>query len=172
MQDILTKLSSYNILNYLLPGALFVFGMEKFGGVDISSANVVIDAFVYYFIGMTVSRVGSVWIEPCCKSLNIVKYAPYPDYIDASKKDQTIPILLEQNNVYRSMLAVVLCLVASVGAKLLADKMGMPNEVQGAFLATILFVIYLQAFRKQTEYLRKRVEHHAQNASASSKEAP
>ena len=78
MNDLLAKLSSYNIFNYLLPGALFVFAVHFLYGWQLKTPNLIVEAFGYYFIGMTISRVGSVIVEPVFKWLKIVEYSGLP----------------------------------------------------------------------------------------------
>ena len=63
IESLLEKLSSYNLLNNLLPGAIFCYLLKTIVNIDISN-NIVEDLFVYYFIGMIISRIGSIIIEP------------------------------------------------------------------------------------------------------------
>lgn len=67
MKDLLDKLSSYNLFNYLLPGTLFVF-IEKdtFDFLSMKD-NVIVAVFFCYFLGLLASRVGSLIIEPMLK---------------------------------------------------------------------------------------------------------
>jgi predicted membrane channel-forming protein YqfA (hemolysin III family) len=81
MKDILDKLSSYNIFNYLLPGTIFVFVLKKFTGFDLIQSDTLIGGFLYYFIGMIISRCGSVFIEPFLQWTKFVKFEEYKDYI-------------------------------------------------------------------------------------------
>lgn len=67
MEKILEKLDSYNILNNLLPGIVLNFLLERIIGVKIVEGNIIEDLFVFYFMGMVVSRFGSLVIEPICK---------------------------------------------------------------------------------------------------------
>ena len=63
MKEIIDKLSSYNIFNYLLPGVLFVAIAKNFTEYNLILDNDFIGAFFYYFIGMVISRFGSLIIE-------------------------------------------------------------------------------------------------------------
>ena len=102
MKDILDKLTSYNIFNYLFPGVLFVIIAKATTDYNFVQEDNLLGAFLYYFIGMTISRFGSVIIEPLFKKIKLVKYRDYKEFIDASKKDSKIELLLEVNNVNSS----------------------------------------------------------------------
>ena len=72
MKEILDKLSSYNLFNYLLPGVIFVVIANKVTHYDFIQDDIVIGAFLYYFIGMVISRFGSLAIEPILKYLSFL----------------------------------------------------------------------------------------------------
>jgi hypothetical protein len=98
MKDILDKISSYNLFNYLLPGVIFAVLSQRLGIIVLPKADIVVLAFLYYFIGMIVSRLGSLFLEPLLKRFKIVKYAPYADYLKACDKDAKISGMVEANN--------------------------------------------------------------------------
>ena len=64
MKELLDKISSYNLFNYLLPGILFVCISKQFTDYDFIQDNDFIGAFLYYFIGMVISRFGSLCLSP------------------------------------------------------------------------------------------------------------
>ena len=72
MKEILDKLSSYNLFNYLLPGVLFVVIASKVTRYGFIQDDIVIGVFLYYFIGMVISRFGSLVIEPL---LNVSRFS-------------------------------------------------------------------------------------------------
>src|SRR5713101_362377 len=108
MNELLEKLSSYNIFNYLLPGVLFVIVAKQFVGLNLAQDDLILAAFLYYFLGMTISRVGSLVVEPLLKKISFVKFSDYPQYVAAAQKDKTLEVLSESNNTYRTIVAVFL----------------------------------------------------------------
>ena len=115
MEKILEKLDSYNILNNLLPGIVLNFLLERIIGVKIVEGNIIEDLFVFYFMGMVVSRFGSLVIEPICKKIKWVKYADYGEFVKASRKDEKVNVLSEVNNSYRTVFSVcIVVLIAKV----------------------------------------------------------
>ena len=108
MEKLIEKLDSYSILNNLLPGAVFAYLFEYIFEVDIVRDGIVENLFIYYFIGMIVSRIGSLAVEPLCKKIKWVKYADYSSYIKASRKDDKIDVLSEVNNSFRTIFSLCL----------------------------------------------------------------
>jgi hypothetical protein len=103
MKDILDKLSSYNIFNYLFPGVLFVILAKSTTSYDFVQEDNLLGAFLYYFIGMTISRFGSVIVEPSLKYIRFLKFTEYSRYVQASKQDSKVDLLSEVNNTYRTL---------------------------------------------------------------------
>lgn len=158
MEAFLEKLSSYNILNNLLPGIVYCYLMESLLGNKVVNESLVENIFIYYFIGMIINRIGSVLVEPICKKLKIVKYAEYNKYLDAIKTDEKIEVLLETNNTYRSFVAVLLCVVISKIYLLVCNRLQIGKEVSIIIVLLGLIVLFIFAYRKQTNYIRNRVE--------------
>jgi len=70
MKDLLDKLSSYDIFNYLLPGVIFAVLAEKLTSFSFIKKDIILGVFLYYFIGLVISRIGSLFIEQFLKKLN------------------------------------------------------------------------------------------------------
>ena len=64
MNDLLKQLSSYNLFNYLFPGTVFCVALNKLGGFDLIVEDLFAAFFFYYFVGLTISRVSSLIVEP------------------------------------------------------------------------------------------------------------
>src|SRR5260370_14737106 len=103
MNELLAKLSSYNVFNYLLPGIVFAILAGDIIHYSIIQKDIVTGAFFYYFVGLVVSRFGSLIIEPLLKWLRFVKFADYKDFVAASQKDAKLDVLSEVNNTYRTL---------------------------------------------------------------------
>lgn len=102
MESLLEKISSYNILNNLIPGAVFVFLGKLLDIISLPLDGIVESIFIYYFCGMIISRIGSLVIEGIFERLKWIKYASKAEYVAAVKKDARIESLLETSNMYRT----------------------------------------------------------------------
>lgn len=158
MKEILDKLTSYNLFNYLLPGVIFAILVTELTDYMMIQENIVIGAFLYYFIGMTVSRIGSLIVEPILKKSGIIKFADYKDFVAASKKDSKIETLSESNNTYRTFISMFLSLLIVKVYNQLENKWDWLKEIQTILIPIFLLIIFVLAYRKQTNYVTKRIK--------------
>lgn len=56
MNELIERLSSCNLFNCLPPGVFFVALAEQQTGFSFVQDNLLLAAFVYYFIGLVISR--------------------------------------------------------------------------------------------------------------------
>ena len=124
MEAFLSKVSEYNLFNYLLPGAVFVYLMDMFGDAHLLHENVLINIFMLYFVGMVMSRVGSLVIEP---------------------------ILLKIKFIAVFTVASIILIYESLCEHIL-------NKGAGVWVCIVMLILFLIAFRKQTNFIRGRVE--------------
>ena len=159
MKELLDRLGSYNIFNYLLPGAVFAAIASSLTDYSFIQNDVLVGAFVYFFLGLIISRIGSIIIEPILKKIRFVKFSSYQDYVSASKEDEQIPRLSEVNNMYRTLASLFLCLLMLKGYEMMASEIAFFKEWEAGILVICLFVLFLISYRKQTAYISKRVQH-------------
>ena len=157
MKEIINKLSSYNIFNYLLPGTVFVGLTKAFTSFSFAQDDLLIALFLYHFIGLIISRIGSLIVEPFLRWTRFIQFADYEDYVEASKSDSTIEILSEQNNMYRTLCCLpIILIILKVCEKILEGLQWSDGRV-GFILFLGLLVLLFFAYRKQTQYVVKRI---------------
>ncbi len=152
------KISSYNLFNNLLPGILFVFIVTELTSFNLILENNFIGAFFYYFVGMIISRLSSLIIEPFLKWVKFVKYAEYKDYLIACERDNKIDLLSEGNNVYRTFIALFVAVSLTFAYDKIAIRFSIPIETTSIGVIIGLLILFLFSYRKQTAFIRKRVE--------------
>jgi len=157
MKDLLDKLSSYNIFNYLLPGVLFAVFVDAVTSLKVLQNDIVIGVFLYYFLGSIVSRIGSLLVEPLLRRIGFITFAPYEDFVRVAKFDPKLEVLSEANNMYRTICA----LMVSVAAVALYDYASRYFPLLHAAAPVVciggLLVLFLLSYRKQTTYITKRI---------------
>jgi len=158
MNDLLNKISSYNLFNYLFPGVLFAIIATKWTIYDFTIDNLFLGAFLYYFIGMTISRIGSLWIEKLLKKSKFVKFSDYKDFVQASKKDSQLNLFSQINNTYRTIAALGLCLLLVKVYSDIDSNIEIPEMITSVGLLIFIVVVYLLSYRKQTDYINKRIK--------------
>lgn len=158
MKELLEKLSSYNIFNFLLPGTIFVYILKELIGYNFIQSDFLFRVFLYYFIGMIISRCGSVFIEPFLKWVRFLKYEDYKNYISASKLDPKIDLLLEVNNSYRTLVSMFLLLLISKFYKFITEKYEVSDDNSSLLIVIALLLLLIFSYRKQTNYVVKRIK--------------
>jgi len=158
MLNLLEKLSSYNIFNNLLPGVVFVSLGENLQVLKINHDNWVELAFLYYFIGMVISRIGSLVLEPFLKKVKLLKFADYSKFVIANRIDSKVEVLSETNNTYRTLATVALLILAAEGKSKLGIAAHWSAETETIILVVVIFLLFVLSYRKQSNYITKRVD--------------
>ena len=158
MKEVFDRLSSYNIFNCLLPGALFAGLGEKITTYSLVHENFLIGLFLYYFIGLIISRIGSLTVEAFLKWIKFIKFADYKDYVKASELDPKVDLFSEQNNMYRTLcsLPIALILLKIYGG--IEEFLSWNTDTRDIILLIGLLILFLFSYRKQTKYVVQRIE--------------
>lgn len=156
MDGLFDKISSYNIFNYLFPGVLFAVIVDALTDYHLIQENIIIGLFVYYLIGLVISRIGSLIIEPALKKVRFIKFADYGDYVKASEDDPKLDVLSETNNMYRTLCALlsVLLIIALFDQWNYLQTWNTENYL---YIIFALLFMFLFSYRKQTAYIYKRI---------------
>lgn len=171
LTQIVEKISSYNIFTNLYPGIIFCHLFKYMTNVEIIGENWLENLIVFYFVGMLLSRIGSIFIEPALQQIKtigknepLLLRAPYEHYVEASSEESSLlPVLSEVNNTYRTLLSTFICLFfckAYFGIKnvLVVNKIMFLEIIDDWLLLLFLVFIFLCSYIKQTSYIRKNVE--------------
>lgn len=164
---IIDKLSQYNFLTNILPGTVLCIILKYFVGYDLIPDDFYQAGIVFYFVGMVNSRVGSLVIEPILKAISWVKFAPYSEFLRAEKEDAKLTILSQENNVFRSYISLMFISILGYIYKNCSLDLRLSLNNESLVIIVILFVLFLFAYKKQTSFVRKRVENFIKNKSQS-----
>jgi hypothetical protein len=160
METFFERISNYQFINNLLPGTVFVYFLNHFTGFTIQNDNIFVSLFIYYFAGIIISRFGSIVIEPILKKTKFITYQPYNNYIFASLRDKKINLLMEHNNLFRSLLAMLLLM----GLSIIFDKLQILSSFfkqnDKIIVLLLLIILFLFSFRKQTKFISDRIEYY------------
>lgn len=158
MNELLSKLSSYNLFNYFFPGVIFAFLADGVTNYSFIQPNIVIGFFLYYFIGLVVSRFGSLVIEPVLRKVSFIMHEDYEDFVGACKKDEKLEILLEVNNTYRTLCSLFFLLPLLKLYEFIEHIIPFLRGWRIVLIIVSLFLVFLFSFRKQTGYIIKRIK--------------
>lgn len=157
MEKVIDKISTYNLFNYLLPGVLFVVLAKNFLFLDLTQGDLILDVFIYYFVGLVISRFGSLVIETLLKKVKFLKFSKHDDFISASKNDPKLEILSQENNMYRTFVAMFVLLLLSKLYFYIRTIYPFLQSYDFYILISLLLVMFLYSYRKQTAYIFKRI---------------
>ncbi|MBK7812102.1 MAG: hypothetical protein IPI50_12890 [Saprospiraceae bacterium] len=158
MKEIIDKISSYNLFNYLMPGILFVCISKEFTEYNFIQENDFIGAFLYYFIGMVISRFGSLFISPTLRKILFIEFKDYKSFVLASKKDEKIELFSEVNNTYRTITAMFVILLLLKLYKHFQVLWDISQNITTLILLVLVLLLFLFSYRKQTNFITKRIE--------------
>ena len=154
------SISSYEILNNMLPGTIYVAMAERYTTLSFRSGDIWSDLVVYYFIGLVIGRIGSLLVEPLlrlCKLLN----KDYENYITAELKDNRFKGLSAICNMYRTFVSVFLCLIPTF-VFCCCLCMIRDNDCCLWFFrisgSIFLMIIFICSFVKQNKYINERIK--------------
>lgn len=162
---LLEQISAYELLNSFIPGAVFAILAERLTSFSVLSGNAFADIIEFYFFGLLIGRIGSVIVESALKRLKHGKWIEQPsyaEYVTAEKSDDSgkVRMLSMINNMYRTFVAAFLCLLATVLLDLcwpLVSTIIWLKTLIVILGCLLLTLIFTYSYKKQTEYVAKRV---------------
>lgn len=161
MDELVKKISSYHIFNYLIPGVIAAFLIDSLFKFHFKfvQENMVVGIFFYYFLGSIISRFGSL-ISPFIDFVFMIRKIDYKNYINAEENDPKIEILSEINSMYRSLYSLFFILNIVNITDAISNK---SVDVVITALLISAFFIYVFSYKKQTGFIVKRVENYLEN---------
>lgn len=161
MNELAEKISNYNIFNYLFPGIIVCFFLDRFGIYQILGKDIFVNGVVCYFIGLCISRVSSLLIEKNLVRIKFIEKRPYKEYVRASELDDKVELFSEISNSYRTlMLALLVIPIAQIAKKWFGFHPSVWHRedwiIFGIFIA--LSILFLFAHRKQNNFVVLRID--------------
>lgn len=165
ISKIIEKISSYEILNNLLPGAIYVALVNSMTSFNFETGAVWSDLVMIYFIGVVIGRIGSIFIEYAVRKK--VSYVPYKEYFKAENRDKKVEELSRINNLYRTFISLIICFCLTFALNLFWDSIS--NSLFGRlflilFLGSGMLFIFQKSYKKQAMYVIARVNSVNDNA--------
>lgn len=155
INSLFNKLSAYQLLSLILPGASLL-GIMKF----IFSIDIKVDDNIWWFllasyvVGIIISRIGSLLIEETFKKYGIIEKYDVTAYSDKRKEDDLVETLLSFANLYRSFCVLSFCLVIITGIKGYAFCIYWYYYL----LELLLSVLFGASFCKQYKYFKDSIQ--------------
>lgn len=159
METLLNLLSTYELFNNIFPGIIFSYFLNSEGyTLVVEKIDIYEKLFIYYFIGLIISRIGSLFLEPFFLKLEIIKFADYSKFLKAEENNNKIHTFVLVNNMYRSFIIVFFFNFLYLLYLILQNNFLFFSLLPKLLIILSFFFLFVFSYRKQTEYIRKRVE--------------
>ena len=156
----LGRISNYNLLNNLIPGAILCVLLKYLVGYDLMNVGTLELLVIFYFVGMVNGRIGSLVVEPFLKWIKLVTFRDHKQFVEAEQKDKKIVYLSETNNMYRSMISVAFTVLIVKLYHVGVDLQWNWGNVSEWVVLVAMLALFSLAYRKQTKYIVSRIDFH------------
>ena len=153
LKSLSEKLSAYQLFNFIYPGAVFL-GILSYKGVPLGMLKEIWCFLLSsYFLGMTISRFGSIVIESICLKFGWIEKYDIKRYADNIAKNSFTAILLELTNIYRTICSMgILLFLCTIFKYQQDDKCCM------LFVEVLFVLLFGISFIKQHHYLEDKLK--------------
>lgn len=153
LKSLSEKLSAYQLFNFIYPGAVFL-GILSYKGVPLGMLKEIWwFLLASYFLGMTISRFGSIVIESICLKFGWIEKYDIKRYADNIAKNSFTAILLELTNIYRTNCSMgILLFLCTIFKYQQDDKCCM------LFVEVLFVLLFGISFIKQHHYLEDKLK--------------
>ena len=160
LSALIGRISNYNLLNNLIPGAILCVLLKYLVGYDFIVDGTIEILVVFYFVGMVNGRIGSIVVEPFLKWIKLVTFRDHKQFVEAEQKDKKIVYLSETNNMYRSMISVSFTALFAKLYHVCVDLQCDWGNISEWVVLVAMLVLFACAYRKQTDYIVSRIDYH------------
>lgn len=158
LTKLLGKLSKYEILNNLIPGAVMCY-LLSYIGYQVWLEGWFMNVVTAYVVGLICSRFSSLCIEWLFRKCKFIQWREYHLYNKAKKQRPFIAILQENANMYRTFTSVFLLALAAAGYKELEGCWTFLMTIKPYLLTVSLFLLYAFSYCKQVnDYVVKNID--------------
>lgn len=160
MDNMSSKISPYDLLNVLFPGVLAVAFYSWCFGVSILAIDIVSSTVYFcitYLVGIIVSRIGSLIIEPLFKKFGFITW--HKNYYKAERRDPKISILLKVMNMYRTLVALtVSCCALVLVTTFFTKTITCCTCLQLLLMLVAIMMLFSVSYIKQSKLIYRRVD--------------
>lgn len=163
------QISAYEIMNHIVPGGVYIILADRLTSFSLLTDRVLANIVLFYFAGVVLGRIGSLLLEGLMERIQnnkcwfYLNRTSYGDYVQAEEKDKEHRLhqLVMINNMFRALAAASLLLFATIlfdwGISFFPTGI-LFRRITILIACLLLLCLFLFSFRKQTGYIRARVE--------------
>ena len=148
----------FSMIGNFISGVIFGYYLNDIIGIRILGKDMIFNICICYVVGLLVSRFGTLVVEKVLKKLKCINFANYTDYVVASKKDETLRFLSQINNFFRTIIAMVFLMITAYVLSFFKAYLIEYKTPLTIILGVLVLVLMICSYKKQTEYINKRVQ--------------
>lgn len=164
--NFLARLSKYDWLNEVIPGAAFVVVCRTLDLPMVRADNLFETIVEYFIAGAIISRIGAALIEPMLKGVGLVKFAPYEQYLDYRKaNEQDADMLMARLNFNRTMISLW-CVTLGLKLFFSLPTCGHVRCLHFSWRDVILValaLLFIVAYVRQVKFINGRISAYIKN---------
>ena len=157
MDKLIDKISNYHLFNNLIPGYLFLIISSYILEKNIISSNLLFTTVLAYFIGIIISRISSLIIEPLIIKIRKVEKKDYSEYVCAANKDDKIEIFNQDCNMYRSLCTLMIIEIILKICDAFNFIKFFKNDYMQIIILFCLAFMFAMSYVKQIKYICSRI---------------
>lgn len=159
MENLVNSISKYQLAINLIPGYIFAILLQRYAHIVLFEGDVLQDAFVSYFFGLIIGRIGSIFVEGLMDYFNdTYKSAPeYEDKVKAERIDPKIEKLDRQCTIYRNCCAGCCCVIIGIIINFFWGDGLLLSSLKYGFIFFMLIILLVKAMEKQCHYVNERI---------------
>ena len=151
------KLSSYNLVTNLVPGAILAVALSSVGVPIVEPENIGAFLIAAYALGSLTNRIGSIFLDPVLIRLKFLSNRNYVAYVEACEKDTKIETLVENAKAFRTFATGGFLFFAIIFAYKLALIAGISQKIMFYGSVLLFTLIFAFSYRRQNGYIVARV---------------
>lgn len=160
LEKIIERISAYEFLNSIIPGAVYCVLVERFTSFRIISSQILVNLGIFYFIGTVINRIGSFVVGFAFRHWAKEKITPYDEYVAAESKQGRVRGLMTIRNMYRSFAALSLTLLLTIIWGWVWPSITSKWIKSGVIITGCigLFILFGASYVRQTKFVANRVK--------------
>lgn len=157
-ETIIGKISRYEIITNLIPGALLLFILSRIG-FDILFRNVFLNIVSSYYIGLINNRFSSLCVEGLMRKIKWLEWRDYDKYNKAKTERPFLATLQETANLFRAFTAVFVLALLAVAYHSIQSVWPYAQKYGYIVILSLLFLLFIFSYRKQVnDYVVKNID--------------
>lgn len=156
MESLLQKLANYHLLNYLIPGYVFLWLVGRLLRQDFFPPDPLQIAAVSYVVGVLLSTLSRSFTERMLQAIRVKEQTTYDEFVLAETRDPKLTAMNEAGDMFAALAtAILFAMIFHVVALTLPGLLEHPVAI--VMLMAVALAILVIAYRRRMATISRRV---------------